>query len=95
MLFEWDEAKDVNNQKRHGLSFQDARSFFFDSLAVSRHDYHEGEPREQIIGHLYGILIVVVVYTHRERNGDEFVRIISARKATALERKQYEAGQWF
>lgn len=95
MLFEWDDAKDESNQKKHGLGFRDARSVFFDSLAVSRPDFHEGEHREQIIGHLYGILIVVVVYTHREREGEEFIRIISARKATALERKLYEAGQWF
>ncbi len=81
MLFECDEEKDRINQKKHGLSFDDTR---------------EGEPRWQIMGHLGGILLVLVVYTIKERRENEEVfRLISARKATAAERRKYEAGKWF
>jgi uncharacterized DUF497 family protein len=96
MIFEWDEKKDKINQAKHHLSFKDASSVFFDPLSVTRLDNTDKEARRQIIGHLEGMLVILVVFTIRgERDEEEVVRIISARKATISERRSYEAGTWF
>ena len=95
MVFEWDEEKDKLNQRKHGLAFKDAKYVFADPFAVSRDDYSEKEHRKQIMGHVGGALLVLVVFTMRDKQGEEVFRIISARKATAAERRKYEAGKWF
>lgn len=95
MVFQWDESKNVSNQSKHGLRFEDAQHVFADPLSISRKDEYEGEERWQVIGHLYGVKVVLVVYTTRREDGEQWIRIISARKATAQERRQYEDGTWF
>ena len=95
MTFEWDEEKDIINQKKHGLSFKDAKYVFADPFALVREDYTDSEPRQQIMGHIGGILLVLVVYTMRDQQDEDVFRIISARKATTAERRKYEAGKWF
>ena len=47
------------------------------------------------MGQVGGALLVLVVFTMRDKHGEEVFRIISARKATAAERSKYEAGKWF
>jgi len=94
MDFVWDESKNAKNQKKHHLSFEDARNVFADPLAVTSIDLHEGEMRWQIMGRWGGTLLIVVVYTMREADGSEVIRIISARKATNAERRRYKKGQW-
>lgn len=94
MDFVWDESKNAKNQKKHHLSFDDARNVFGDPLAITRIDRHAGELRWQIIGHWCGGIIILVVYTVREADGSDSLRIISARKATKAERRHYEKGQW-
>lgn len=95
MRFEWDEEKEKINLRKHGLSFEDARYVFADPFAISRDDYTEVEHRRQILGHIGGTLLVLVVYVMRDRQGEDVFRIISARKATTAERRKYEAGTWF
>ena len=95
MLFEWDEEKDKINRNKHGLAFKDAKYVFADPFAVTRDDYTDSEHRKQIMGHVGGMLLILVVYTMRDRQGEDVFRIISARKATTAERRQYEAGKWF
>ncbi len=95
MLFEWDEEKDKSNQRKHGLAFKDAKYVFADPFAISRDDYTETEHRRQIMGHIGGTLLVLVVYAMKDKQGEEVFRIISARKGTAAERRKYEAGKWF
>jgi uncharacterized protein len=91
MRFEWDEIKNATNQRKHQLSFETAASVFDDPLHVSRADRIEnGEQRWQTIGLVSGVAIVVVAHTWREADDDEVVRIISARKATRQERRNYE-----
>ncbi len=88
MQFEWDRAKAAGNIKRHKISFDEAVTVFYDPLAVtfSDPDHSAGERRLVTVGHsLRGRLIVVA---HVERG--EAVRIISARLATAHERKRHE-----
>jgi uncharacterized protein len=84
--FEWDEAKNQSNQRKHGLNFTEARRVFTPSLFVDiddRADY--GEDRYVGLGLLDG-RVVVVIFTQPD---EETVRVISLRKATSYEREQY------
>jgi uncharacterized protein len=86
MQFEWDENKNRQNLKKHGIDFEEAKEIFLGIIFTSiddRFDY--GEIREISIGTIQGVVIVTV--THTERKG--IIRIISARKATPKERKAY------
>lgn len=90
MRFEWDGHKNRRNRGKHGIGFDSAAQVFADPFAVTRFDRMENhEQRWQIIGVSAGIVVLLVVYTPREEDGDEIIRIISARKATPQERKAY------
>ena len=95
MIFEWDEKKNKANKLKHRLSFEEARFVFLDPFSVTREDRHEKESRQQIVGQINSVLVILVVYLIREGNNEEIIRIISARKATTAERRRYEAGTWF
>jgi len=85
-MFEWDENKNRQNLKKHKISFEEAIEIFKGIVFTKideRYDY--GEVREISIGAIQGVVIVTVAHT--ERNGK--TRIISARKATPKERKDY------
>jgi uncharacterized protein len=94
MDFVWDEKKNEANKKKHHLSFEDARNVFADPLAIVRVDTSSEELRWQMLGHWGATLVILVVYTVREADGRDAIRIISARKATNAERRRYEKGQW-
>lgn len=89
VLFEWDKNKARGNQKKHQVSFTEAATLFRDPLAVIFDDeeHSNSESREIIIGHSEQGKLLLVSFT--ERNG--LIRIISARKATPLERQEYES----
>ena len=88
--FEWDSRKAASNLRRHGVSFEDAVSVFSDPLAkIFDDEDHPGkEQREIIIGHSIRERLLLVSFIQREGA----IRIISARKATRHERKDYEEG---
>lgn len=90
--FEWDEAKNQTNQRKHGLSFEEAAQVFRDPLQVSVQDRIEhGEERWQTFGLVHGVLLVMVAHTvHEEDQEETVVRIISARRADRKERRFYE-----
>lgn len=89
--FEWDAAKAESNLRKHGVSFETASRVFADPLHVSEQDRVEGgEQRWQTIGAVDGVQLLLVAHLWREADGDEVVRIISARPATRAERKYYE-----
>ena len=87
MYAEWDPAKARSNLAKHGISFADAANVLNHALAISIPDLGPGgEERLVVVGvDLLG-RILVVSYTYRRNN----VRIISARRATQSERKEYE-----
>ena len=95
--FEWDEAKNLSNQRKHdGVSFEEARHVFQDPLHVSVQDRIEGgEQRWQTVGEVQGVVILVVAHTVTQADDDggsvEIIRIISARRATPRERRRYES----
>ena len=89
LKFEWDENKNISNQKKHGVSFEEAKTVFSDELGRLIHDpdHSEGEERFILMGMSSQHSWLTVC--HCERDLDT-IRIISARKADKFERKQYE-----
>ena len=93
MRFEWDEKKNLANRRKHKVSFETATLVFEDPRAISVLErIEEGEERWQTVGMAGGALVMFVAHTYRESDGEEVVRIISARKATPRERSTYEEG---
>ena len=90
MVYDWNAAKAKANIEKHGVSFDEAATVFLEPLALTFPDpYHSGgEEREITIGYTAGGEVVFVSHCQR----GERVRIISARKATRRERRQYEEG---
>jgi uncharacterized protein len=92
----WTDKKNRINKREHGLSFETAKLVFDDPLAFSRTDPHPDGDRWQTVG-LVGPVVLFVVHTLPEPDlaaGHEVGRIISARKATAHERRAYEEGRF-
>jgi uncharacterized DUF497 family protein len=86
MEYEWDKVKAKTNLRKHGIDFADVVGVFEDDEALTIDDDDTGEDRFITIGMDALGRILVVVYTWRA----EYIRVISARKATPHERKQYE-----
>jgi uncharacterized DUF497 family protein len=88
----WDETRDRTNRRKHGVSFETVVKVFADPDAVSYLDrIVDGEERWHTLGLVGGIVILLVVHTIEVQNGEEEVRIITARKASSRERALYEA----
>ena len=89
LRFDWDPRKDRVNQRKHGVSFEEARTVFLDdrALLLADPDHSTEEDRFILLGLSGGLRVLVVVHTYRGE--DETIRIISARKATRSERAQY------
>lgn len=87
--FVWDEVKDEQNVRNHGISFNEARTAFFDEKARVVHDPdHSGiEDRFILLGMSRKLRLLLVCHCYREN--EEQIRIISARKATKAESRQY------
>ena len=91
MNFIWDLEKDAVNRSKHGVSFETAALVFDDPFHLSVLDrVVEGEERWRTMGQIGGLVILVVAHTYKEQDGEETIRIISARKATRSERRYYE-----
>ncbi|MEQ1888022.1 MAG: BrnT family toxin [Alphaproteobacteria bacterium] len=91
--FEWDSAKAASNQKKHGVSFEEAQSVFYDELATQFLDEDNSEAEERFLMLGLSNRTRILIVCHCERGAGETIRIISARKATSNERKYYEGGQ--
>jgi uncharacterized DUF497 family protein len=87
--FEWDENKAISNQEKHGISFEEAKSVFADSLGrlISDPDHSENEERFILMGVSSRLRLLIVCHCEKDKNS---IRIISARKADRFERKKYE-----
>jgi len=91
MRFVWDKRKSRSNWIKHKVSFETAVLVFEDPFALSVQDrVIEGERRWQTLGLVGDVVILLVAHTYDEEDGEEMIRIISARKATPHERKLYE-----
>jgi uncharacterized protein len=90
LRFEWDERKNRSNKKKHGVSFEEARSAFLDQNArlIDDPDHSDEEDRFVLMGVSETLRVLVVCHCYRQ-DGD-VIRLISARRADAEERSQYE-----
>ncbi len=88
LQFEWDEAKNQANQRKHGVSFEEAQTVFFDEHAVQFSDDDVlGEDRFLMLGRSSKFRVLMVVHCFRDE--ESVIRIISARKPTKKERAEY------
>jgi uncharacterized DUF497 family protein len=87
--FEWDIDKAAENEVKHGVTFDEAQEVFRDAYAIEFYDelHSDFEDRFRLLG-MSSRQVLLVIYTERE---NDVLRIISARKATTNEKKQYEA----
>jgi hypothetical protein len=89
LSFEWDDEKALSNLKKHQVSFEDAKTVFYDEHAklIDDPDYSDAEDRFVILGLSASLKLLVVCHCYRGQ--DDVIRIISARKATRSESKFY------
>lgn len=86
-VFEWDAAKAASNLRKHNVAFEEACEVFFDPFIRIQDASDNGEAREAAVGLSEDWSLLFVVHLLRDR---ETIRIISARPATASERRDYE-----
>jgi len=89
MIFSWDERKDRENQRKHGISFEEAASAFADENARLKHDPDHSQEEDRFILLGFSAKLRLLVVAHAYRQHGKQIRIVSARKATRNERKQY------
>ncbi len=87
--FEWDAAKAVANLKKHGVSFDEAKSVFFDELGVQFFDDEHSEDERRFLMLGLSSTTKLLIVCHCERDHGTTIRIISARKATKRESAFY------
>jgi uncharacterized DUF497 family protein len=89
LRFEWDKKKEKVNVKKHGVSFEEARTVFYDESAIQFYDPDQSDDEDRFI--LLGLSLKpqVLVVCHCFRESETLVRIISARKADKDEEKDY------
>ena len=89
LRFEWDEAKNASNRRKHGVSFEEAETVFADegALLIDDPEHSGAEDRFVLLGLSARLRALVVCHCLREE--DALIRIISARKADRSERAQY------
>jgi uncharacterized protein len=89
LAFDWDDLKAKANERKHGVSFEEARTVFYDENARLRYDsdHSLNEERYILLGISSSLRLVIVCHVYRKENG--MIRIISARKATKQEVQQY------
>ena len=89
LTFEWDEAKNRENRRKHGISFEEAATVFVDENAriIGDPDHSEDEERFILMGLSHNLNVLVVCHCYRQQ--DRIIRIISARCADKGEKRDY------
>ncbi len=90
MVFEWDENKAASNLQKHAVSFDYTCHVFADDHRLESFQYRHGEERLKVIGQIEVGVYVVITTERVNIDGEEVIRLISARKATSHERRYYE-----
>jgi uncharacterized DUF497 family protein len=91
MRFEWDPDKAERNRRKHKVSFEEAVTVFYDPLSATFDDQEHSTGEQRLITIGFSSRRRLLVVSHTERAGG--LRIISARRATAHERKKHEIGE--
>ena len=92
ITFEWDASKASLNKKKHGISFDEAKTVFFDENAKVIHDPEHSDDEERFIILGLSVNVGMLVVIHCYRKNERIIRLISARKATQKESMQYHGG---
>ncbi len=89
LTFSWDDKKNSANQRKHGISFEEAQTVFFDEYAIEFEDpdHSETEDRFLLLGLSQKLRVLVICHCFRKTESE--IRIISARRATKKEQKVY------
>lgn len=88
--FEWDTAKATSNWKKHGVSFEEAQSIFYDEFAVQFFDEDSAASEDRFLMLGFSDEARLLMVCHCERDQGNIIRIISARKATKNESSHYK-----
>jgi uncharacterized DUF497 family protein len=89
VIFEWNDAKNGTNQTKHGVSFEEAQTVFFDEKAIQFDDPDHSIDEERFLLLGFSQRLKVLVVCHCYRSDESTIRIISARRATKKEQKVY------
>ena len=89
LRFEWDAKKAVVNKRKHGVSFDEAETVFADDFAILIDDPEHSDKEDRFLLLGLSAKLRTLVVSHCYRKADDLIRIISARKATQLEREAY------
>lgn len=91
MRFEWDDRKAQSNEKKHGISFNEAETVFYDENARLLHDteHSSEEDRYVMLGMSDSLSLLTVCHVYKE--DEETIRIFSARRANKREQQQYRS----
>lgn len=87
--FEWDITKETTNQRKHDVSFEEAKSVFLDENAIQFYDFDHSNEEERYIMLGFSAKLRLLVVIHTFRKADNVIRIILARKATKKESSFY------
>ena len=87
--FEWDNSKAASNKEKHKVSFDEARSVFFDEYAQQFYDSENSDQEDRFLMLGKSVKSRILIVVHCERDEGKNIRIISARKATSKEQKFY------
>lgn len=90
ITFEWDTAKAVSNKSKHGVSFEEAQSVFYDEYAVQFFDEDNSGSEDRFLMLGFSDEARLLIVCHCERDHGNTIRIFSARKATKNEGKYYQ-----
>jgi len=88
--FKWDISKAASNKKKHGVTFEEVKSVFYDDFAIQFFDDENSELEDRFLILGFSNQSRVLLICHCEQNSGNLIRIISARKATSKERKLYK-----
>jgi uncharacterized DUF497 family protein len=91
LRFEWDAAKATANLRKHGVSFEEARTVFSDEHALLIDDPEHSQDEERLILLGFSLRLRMLLVAHCYRSGGDVIRLISARPATHSEQKAYTA----
>jgi len=89
LSFDWDDKKAILNQKKHRISFSEARTAFADENALLIYDPDHSDEEDRFVLMGLSLKLRIVVVSHGYRKAENVIRIISARKATRREEGQY------
>jgi len=89
LRFEWNEQKNKENKRKHGVSFEEAQTIFYDEYAVRYYDPDHSEDEDRFIMLGMSIRLRALIVCHCYRKDDNVIRIVSARKADRTEAKVY------